>query len=216
MATSDQDAYAVLGVSPAADDDTIAAAYRTLARRFHPDIAGESATRRMMRINAAWDLLRDPQRRAAYDVELATIDPHRAAEARRRPRRRWSAPRHDGSDTSHVPHHAEPTHGSPSRAEPGGPTSHYESPYQGWQRPKERDGTGAAGPPPGRPSGSVLRFGRHLGWSLGEIARVDPGYLVWLEDRPEGRPYRDEIDTVLRRSGFRTTEPTPQKGRFSR
>ena len=33
---------------------------------------------------------------------------------------------------------------------------------------------GTAGPPPGRPSGSVLDFGRFKGWSLGEIARVDP------------------------------------------
>ena len=54
---------------------TIAAAYRMLARRYHPDIAGEAATRRMMRINAAWDRLRDPERRAAYDDELAEIDP---------------------------------------------------------------------------------------------------------------------------------------------
>jgi curved DNA-binding protein CbpA len=64
------------------------------------------------------------------------------------------------------------------------------------------DGTGAAGPPPGRPSGSVLAFGRHLGWSLGEIARVDPGYLVWLAEKREGRPYLDEIDALLARTGY--------------
>ena len=75
MASAPKDAYAVLGVDPAADDATIAAAYRMLARRYHPDIAGEAATRRMMRINAAWDQLRDPKRRAAYDLELAEIDP---------------------------------------------------------------------------------------------------------------------------------------------
>jgi hypothetical protein len=67
-------------------------------------------------------------------------------------------------------------------------------------------GTGAAGPPPGRPSGSVLTFGRHLGWSLGEIARVDPGYLLWLESKPEGRPYTEEIDTLLRRLGIRKSD----------
>jgi len=59
------------------------------------------------------------------------------------------------------------------------------------------EGVGAAGPPPGRPSGSVLMFGRHLCWSIGEIARVDPGYLQWLAERPEGRPYRAEIEAVL-------------------
>src|SRR5688572_13134122 len=60
-----EDAYTILGVSPDSDDEAIAAAYRSLARRHHPDIAGEDATRRMSRINAAWDLLRDPTKREA-------------------------------------------------------------------------------------------------------------------------------------------------------
>ncbi len=57
--------------------------------------------------------------------------------------------------------------------------------------------TGAAGAPPGRPSGPVLDFGIFAGWSLGEIARRDPGYLVWLEERDEGRPYLVEIERHL-------------------
>jgi curved DNA-binding protein CbpA len=57
--------------------------------------------------------------------------------------------------------------------------------------------TGAAGRPPGRPSGSVLDFGLFAGWSLGEIARRDPGYLQWLAERPEGRPYADEIERFV-------------------
>lgn len=76
----------------------------------------------------------------------------------------------------------------------------------GWAA--EYDGTGGAGAPPGRPSGSVLEFGRHAGWSIGEIARADPGYLVWLEDHREGRPFLGEIDRTLRESGFRRpTDP---------
>jgi curved DNA-binding protein CbpA len=193
-----KDAYAVLGVDPAADDASIAAAYRMLARRYHPDIAGEPATRRMSRINAAWDRLRDPKKRAEYDAELAEIDPARAAMARSRPRR----------------HHAAPS--TPEPPTPGVDHS-MDAPYQGYQRPVERDGTGAAGRPPGRPSGSVLKFGRHLGWSIGEIARVDPGYLVWLEDRPEGRPYLEEIDRTLRLRGFRQdSEPAHKRSRFGR
>jgi hypothetical protein len=89
------------------------------------------------------------------------------------------------------------------------------------QRPGARDGTGGAGPAPGRPSGSVLDFGRHVGWSLGEIARVDPGYLVWLAERAEGVPYRDEIDALLAKSGFqrnrahdRTTHPWRRRAAF--
>src|SRR5215207_6877571 len=72
-----------------------------------------------------------------------------------------------------------------------------------FRRRPPNDGTGKAGPPPGRPSGSVLDFGRHKGWSMGEIARVDPGYLIWLEDRAEGQPYLAEIDATLRRLGHR-------------
>jgi hypothetical protein len=67
------------------------------------------------------------------------------------------------------------------------------------------DGEGAAGPPPGRPAGSVLRFGRHLCWSIGEIARVDMGYLQWLLTRPEARTLHAEIEAALRSSGRRET-----------
>jgi hypothetical protein len=59
----------------------------------------------------------------------------------------------------------------------------------------------------------VLGFGRHLGWSIGEIARVDPGYLEWLEVHREGAPYADEIDETLVRLGYRDTarRPKPQQ-----
>ena len=78
---------------------------------------------------------------------------------------------------------------------------------RGWQ--PEYDGTGGAGAPPGRPAGSVLGFGRHVGWSIGEIARVDPGYLVWLEERREGLPYVEEIDRTLRAIGYRRADTPP-------
>ncbi len=75
-----------------------------------------------------------------------------------------------------------------------------------------RDGTGGAGRPPGRPSGSVLEFGRHIGWSVGEIARVDPGYLVWLEERREGQHYLAEIDRTLRHVGYRRPDQHARTG----
>ncbi len=198
MSARGNDAYSVLGVEPSVDDDAIQAAYRRLARRYHPDIAGETATKRMMKINAAFDRVRDPVRRAEYDIELDEIDPIRAAKARRRPQ------------------HSDPS--SPTQAEDA---ERKATAYQPYDRPVQRDGTGAAGRPPGRPMGSVLDFGRHLGWSIGEIARVDPGYLVWLEGRPEGKPYLAEIDSLLRRTGFRTTTDAAtakaaSRGRFGR
>ena len=57
--------------------------------------------------------------------------------------------------------------------------------------------TGAAGPPPGKPSGPVLDFGLFAGWSIGEIARYDPGYLVWLSERREGHPYLAAIERII-------------------
>lgn len=68
------------------------------------------------------------------------------------------------------------------------------------------DGRPSAGSPPGRPSGSVLNFGRYAGWSLGEIGRADPSYLEWLDRVPIGRPYRHELDEMLRRMGRRAPE----------
>ena len=79
------------------------------------------------------------------------------------------------------------------------------------------DGTGAAGKPPGPQSGSILPFGRFIAWSIGEIARFDPGYLDWLDQRREGAPYHEEIDTALKRLGWRH-EPAPRDrtGRWGR
>jgi hypothetical protein len=53
------DPFAVLGVSPGAAPQEAAAAYRRLAKRWHPDRGGgAAAARRMAEINAAYDLLR--------------------------------------------------------------------------------------------------------------------------------------------------------------
>jgi curved DNA-binding protein CbpA len=59
MTAMAEDPFAVLGVAPNASIDEVAAAYRSLAKRWHPDRAdGPQATRRMAEINAAYDLLR--------------------------------------------------------------------------------------------------------------------------------------------------------------
>jgi DnaJ-like protein len=53
------DPFAVLGVAPGASGEEVAAAYRRLAKRWHPDrAAGQDAARRMAEINAAYDLVR--------------------------------------------------------------------------------------------------------------------------------------------------------------
>jgi hypothetical protein len=45
----------------------------------------------------------------------------------------------------------------------------------------------------------VLDFGIYAGWSVGEIAARDPGYLEWVRDRREARRLGAEIDLVLKR-----------------
>jgi hypothetical protein len=68
------DPYALLGVLPEATAEEIARAYRQLARTLHPDLnrqgtADERAEReaRMKRVNVAYNILSDPQRRKAHD-----------------------------------------------------------------------------------------------------------------------------------------------------
>lgn len=66
--------YEVLGVRPEAGSEEIRAAYLRLARRLHPDHEGGS-DEAMQAVNAAWQVLRDPVRRQAYDREIGRPDP---------------------------------------------------------------------------------------------------------------------------------------------
>jgi curved DNA-binding protein CbpA len=60
--------YKILQVDREAEQEVIDAAYRRLAAKYHPDKDGSpSATERMKEINAAHELLRDTERRRAYD-----------------------------------------------------------------------------------------------------------------------------------------------------
>jgi len=68
------DHYATLQVDPRAKREVIQAAYRTLARTYHPDIAGGSEAR-MAALNSAWAVLRDPAARAAYDRARLALPP---------------------------------------------------------------------------------------------------------------------------------------------
>lgn len=63
-----RDYYAVLGVQRDASPEEIKRAWRKLARKYHPDISKEpNAEQRMKEINEAFEVLSDPEKRAAYD-----------------------------------------------------------------------------------------------------------------------------------------------------
>jgi molecular chaperone DnaJ len=65
--------YEVLGVTPSADDEVIKGAFHDLAKTFHPDVNSGNALaeRRFKQIGQAYDTLKDPKTRAAYELGLA-------------------------------------------------------------------------------------------------------------------------------------------------
>jgi len=214
------DPYKTLQVDTEAEEEVIAAAYRRLALKYHPDTAGPEASPRMAAINAAWEILGDPIKRARFDRERAvnaSLERSRSSNA--------TTPDHRAQPpSSATPPSAPPATGAARPREP-------ETVSRDWTTGRSSvgggydasmhtaDGDGAAGPPPGNASGSVLNFGRYNKWSLGEIARADLEYIEWLDRTPIGRPYREEIDTILRRVGRRRSadvEHTERRGLFRR
>ena len=176
MGDDEPNPYAVLQVDPHADHEVVRAAYRTLARLYHPDIGHQDSRRLMVGLNRAWELLSDPSRRGETDRLL-----------RERAARAATATRHQASKPGAAGNEPDPAAHTPVWLQRQ-PNRRVVNPW----------GAGAAGPPPGRPSGSIVDFGIYRGWSLGEVERADPGYLSWLLERPEGRPWADEIRAARR------------------
>jgi curved DNA-binding protein CbpA len=224
------DPYKILQVDSEAEDEVIQAAYRRLARKYHPDLAASpDAANRMAAINAAWELIGEPAKRTAYDRQrkpLATTPVPPAGGVDRTQSGPGSATSGGGAPTGTHPGSSSSSGGTSSASTPPPETvsrdwtSGRSTQGSGYQESMHSaDGFGAAGPPPGRPSGTVLNFGRYAGWSLGEVARSDMEYVEWLDRAPIGRNYRQEIDEILRTSGRRKSADageTDRRGLFRR
>lgn len=126
--------YDTLQVSERADREIIEAAYRRLARMRHPDVnKSPAAHAEMSAINAAYDVLKDPAKRARYDIELSYRRRKRAQAANApAPSRRKS------SNQSQPPKYAQPTR-PPQKPQP---------PTNSRPRPRRRNKPQAPKPPP--------------------------------------------------------------------
>jgi curved DNA-binding protein CbpA len=237
------DPYKVLQVDPEAEHEVIEAAYRRLARKYHPDVSPDpESNEKMIAINVAWEQLRDPVKRAAVDRARQRTSGNTAWVAAAAAQARTAAATVPSTDAEPVPRPAsQPKAATPPASAPGTGTNWtfgtmsdptFNSPHvsstagaRGWASGRvpiggfasgassRPEGEGAAGPPPGNPSGSVLSFGRYAGWSLGEIARFDIEYLEWLDRMPIGRTYQTEIDELLRAKGRRSAPTKNDQGR---
>lgn len=65
----DKNYYKIMGVNEDASEKDIKMAYRKLARKYHPDISKEpDAEERFKEMGEAYEVLRDPAKRAEYDA----------------------------------------------------------------------------------------------------------------------------------------------------
>ena len=230
------DPYRVLDVERGADSAAVKRRWRALARDLHPDRAGNDAaeaadrTRRMARVNAAYDLLRDAVRRATYDAA------HPAPAGSRAGRNGVGAK----SGSGHVGETAAPERPITGRFDTtrafhrrNATTSNGSTPLRGHRPVSARER--ASGPEPlrastptgpmrtrrtrGRPSlpsleeslATPLEFGKFRGHTLGEVAAFEPTYIDWIartitRDRElvvRARVIRSDLDArgVERRAG---------------
>lgn len=123
--------YRVLQVDPGANPLVIQAAYRVLARIFHPDVEGDDD--QMKRLNHAWSVLGDPLRRAEYDRQLAGRHHGPGAtapSARHTPSQATTPTATSAAAPRHSPARSD-DHAGPPQGEPFGPLLSFGR-YEGW------------------------------------------------------------------------------------
>ncbi|MCY7418538.1 MAG: DnaJ domain-containing protein [Chloroflexi bacterium] len=172
MATVQLDHYQALMLDPGVDMDLMTTVYRRLVQRYQSVSAGDGpALERLRVIERAYEVLRDPFRRARYDAGLVRAQDDELAHAAQSP----AAPQAVVAPSMQA-----------AQAVPMGLAARVAVPVVS-QRPSASQPVAV----------SVLDFGRYAGWSLRQIAARDPDYLHWLLRSPGGRQYRAQITALL-------------------
>jgi curved DNA-binding protein CbpA len=164
--TKTLDAYAILQVDPSAHEVVIRAAYHALARRYHPDGPSPDPDR-MADLNHAYDLIRDGERRRAYDERRESL----GLEAG------WWGTTPVGPGGAQEASFAQSA--EEDVADHAGPFTRRA------QAHPEFDTSGR------------LDFGRYAGWSIRDLAHHDPDYLRWLGRHSSGVRFRNDIAKLL-------------------
>ena len=158
------DPYKVLQVDPEAEREVIEAAYRRLARKYHPDVSPDPESHeKMIAINQAWEQLRDPAKRAAVD----------RARLRASGTAAWLAASDAQARTASAP---QPSSSSPIFSSPQRPSFATPNPLDGGAQsppaPEARPGSstwpfGMSGPAEGRPNVASQAGAR--AWTTGRV-----------------------------------------------
>ncbi len=218
------DPYRTLDVAHDASDAQIKRRWRELAREHHPDRAagnGDEAARltaRMARINAAYDVLRDPVRRAAYDSSPAARRA-RAESGTAAGRARFEEDSADSGERSGPPppprtrpvtaRYDTTSSFRPRNTRTGVPSATMRGTFPRSRRDAVERDLRASTPtgPVHRRAGrrdqplptlreareTTLNFGRFHGYTLGEVELLEPSYIDWV-----ARTITRDRDLVIR------------------
>ena len=141
--------YRILGLRPSASQDEVRRAYRVLARRYHPDVnPGEKSGERFKIIAAAYAVLGDTAKRAAYDRELEQATRQYAHAAYRSQQQRRTATTRE----------------------------RYEEVQRAIREPEARRAREAAAASRRAHPGGLERLGKLAAWTLDGLSRVRTGF----------------------------------------
>ncbi|WP_423193392.1 DnaJ domain-containing protein [Cupriavidus sp. H18C2] len=176
--------YDNLKVSRDAPPEVIRAAYKSLSQKYHPDrhADGEEANRIMRLLNAAYDVLRDPDKRAEHDQWIAAEEKREAEQQLRRAQaqrtaaaQRQAAQRQQAARQAARP--AQAGGGNAGQARPGPEDSQQDAPFRARKASRPRAERPARNRPADGPAAPLPKYG-----SFALYAAIGAIILILLGD----------------------------------